>query len=208
MTLSLRSALGLVVGFSVLLVAHAAHATPITRLQFSSAAVNFNFGPANAGTLTDGELSVLATLDTALNSNNFVPSSAIESPNSNGIRLNFLSPVSAVGMDFFANNTPTTLRIFTSGNALIETLTISNVGLPIGTSFGFPYGFIGLNAGGSIIDHAILDGGLGANVVDVRIDNVIYQATEVPEPASLTLTALGLAVVGMRYRRRRSQSVA
>lgn len=207
MKLSRKSALGVAIGFSSLLVANAALATPITRAQFAASAINFGFGPANAGTLTDGEVTAVGTLDTTLNSNNFVASNVIENLNSAGIRLNFLTPVSAIGMDFFANNTPTTLSIFTSANVLIETLTISNVGLPIGNPFSFPFGFIGLNAGSNIIDHAVIDGGLGANVIDERIDNVIYQ-TAVPEPASLTLTALGLAGVVTRYRRRRSQSIS
>ena len=193
---------GCVAAFSALLVASVAGATPITRAQFGPNQVNFDFGPANAGTLTNGTVTAVGTLDNVLNSNTFVASSVLESPNSAGIRLNFATPVSAVGMDFFANNTPTTLSIFTSANVLIDTLTISNVGLPTGATFPFPFGFIGLDAGGSIIDHAIINGGLGANTVDERIDNVIYQVSDVPEPATLTLTALGLAGVARRYRRR------
>jgi hypothetical protein len=204
-----RFAFGCAAALSALLVAQVAGATTITRAQFGPSAVNFDFGPAGAGTLTDGEVSVVASLVADVNEGNFSLSSAVESVNSNGIRLNFLTPVSAVGMDFFANNTPTTLSIFTSANVLIDTATISNLGLPIGTSFRFPFGFIGLNAGSAIIDHAIIDGALGANVVDERIDNVIYQAVApaaVPEPATLTLTALGLVGVVRRYRRRSPQA--
>jgi PEP-CTERM motif len=201
-----KIAFGCVAALAALLVADVAAASPITRAGFTASAVNFDFGPANAGTLTNGVVTAVGNLDNTLTSNNFVASNVIESANSVGIRLNFASPVSAVGMDFFSNNTPTTLSIFTSANVLIESVTISNVGLPIGSPFSFPFGFIGLDAFNPIIDHAIINGGLGANVVDERIDNVVYQVTAVPEPASLTLVALGLAGAVRRIRRRSLQA--
>ena len=201
-----RFAFGCGAVLCALLVADVAGATPITRAQFGPTAVNFDFGPANAGTLTNGFATAVGTIDVVLNSNDFVASSVIENANSAGIRINFASPVAAVGMDFFTNNTPTTLSVFNSASVLLESFTISNIGLPVGSPFGFPFGFIGLNEGASVISFAIIDGGLGANVVDERIDNLIYQQQAVPEPATLTLTALGLAGVVRRYRRRSPQA--
>jgi PEP-CTERM motif len=202
---SKRVAFGCVAAVAALLMANVAGATPITRAQFGPGSVNFDFGPANAGTLTNGTVTAVGTLDAFLTSNTFVASNVIESANSAGIRLNFTAPVSAVGMDFFANNTPTTLSVFNSANVLLESVTISNVGLPIGSPFAFPFGFIGLDEGANVISFAIINGGLGANIVDERIDNVVY-GQAVPEPATLTLTALGLAGFARRYRRRSTQA--
>ena len=131
------------VGIAVLAIASAS-AMPITRAQFGLGAMNFDFGPANAPTLTDGFLTVTQALINNVDSNDFVSSNAIDNGSGGGIRLNFTTPISAVGMDFFTNNANVTLSVFDATNTLIESLLIPFGALPIGSPFSFPYGFIGL----------------------------------------------------------------
>jgi hypothetical protein len=110
------------------------------------------------------------------------------------IRLDFASAVSAVGLDFIVNNQPTTLSLFNSSDQLIESTTLSNIGLPIAGNF--PNGFIGLNVGSNVISYATIDTILVGN--ELYIDNIIYQS-QVPEPTTLAILALGM--LGLASRR-------
>lgn len=199
----------------LLFTANRVQAHPVTREEFArffgdpAGVKSFDFGPADAGTLTDGIVSVAATLDENFSVDTFVPSSAIESAPGAGIRLDF-SPepggrIWALGIDFFDSSdflhepSIATLTVFSTTNVLLDSFTV--------TSYPNP-GFVGvleLPFPPFVIGHAIIRNANSPNdpfYAPLRIDNIMYvQSIRQPEPATLTLTALGLAGLVRRFRR-------
>lgn len=173
--------------------ANSVQAASISRAEFNPDAVNFNFESAaiNSTTAADGNLSVINGRVTPLGSiGGLSGKSYYDGADSSVIRFDFLNPVSAFGLDFLANNANITLSIFNSANNLIESLTLDWTKLP---RVPFPYGFIGLNAGSNSIAYATIDTPLNGN--ELYVDNIIYQSTAVPEPASM-LGLLGIGALG------------
>lgn len=173
-----------------------AQAASISRSDFNADAVNFDFESTTLGstTATDGALTVRDGRVTNISSLGLVSGRAYyDGADSSVIRLDFLNPVSAVGVDFTSNIADTTLRIFDSANTLIESLTLSSATLPKAPGTPFPTGFIGLDAGSNLIAYATIDTPLNGN--ELYVDNIIYQSVAVPEPASM-LGLLGVGVVG------------
>jgi hypothetical protein len=202
----------------------------LTRPDFPKDAVEFDFGSAGAGTLTDGFLTVSnVTFDQngfdGVDWGDFEPANATEDRFGTEIRFDFLQPVWAFGTDFIADDTCTpaffdpvicttgivtdlTLSLFDSSDALIESLTVDITSLPRLPTTGpnaaaadFPYGFLGLDAGSEIIAYATLSSALPADLALARVNNVIY--VRVPEPASLMLFGAALAGLGYARQRRR-----
>ena len=179
-------------------VVNIANAGLITRAEFGPSATEYDFTGTSTGQVIvgDGNLSLSNGRVEILGSLGFISgNSYYDGADSSVIRLDFASAVSAVGLDFIVNNQPTTLSLFNSSNLLIETTTLSNIGLPLGGSY--PYGFIGLNVGSAIISYATIDTPLIGN--ELYIDNIIYQSSSIPEPSTLAILALG--IMGLASRR-------
>ena len=121
------------------------------------------------------------------------------------IKLQFNAPVAALGFQFVSGNTPVTLSVFNSLNVLLESYTISDIGLPgFSSNFPLPTGFIGLNVGNALIDHAAISTGVPSN--SIYIGNITYGAvSSVPVPAAAWLFASGILGLGaLRSKKRQS----
>ncbi|MGB3725778.1 MAG: PEP-CTERM sorting domain-containing protein [Glaciecola sp.] len=193
---------GLVAGFALLL-SGIANAGLITLSEFDATATTYDFSGLTDGATTvgDGFLTVSNGEVISINEGSLIAPAYYDGEDSSVIRFDFLTLVSAIGLDFYVNDQPTTLSIFDSTDSLIESITISNIGLP--TSTGFPYGFIGVNAGANLISYATVDTPLIGN--ELVVDNIIYQSTtEVPEPSTLAVFTLGL--MGLASRKLKKQA--
>ncbi|MFB2937850.1 hypothetical protein ACE1B6_21590 [Aerosakkonemataceae cyanobacterium BLCC-F154] len=182
-------------------------AASINRSDFNADAINFNFESTaiNNTTATDGNLTVTNGTTLNVGSVGYISGkSYYDGGDSSVIRFDFLNSVSAFGVDFLANNANINLRIFDKTNNLIDSLTLDWTKLP---NAGFPFGFIGLNAGSNLIAYATIDTPLIGN--ELYIDNIIYQtqtATSVPEPVSaLGLLAFGTLGAGSMLKRKQQQ---
>jgi hypothetical protein len=185
----------------------AAMATSIDQGGFGPSAVIYDFSGDTPGDtiVTDGML----TVSNGSVDGNFWDGVTSPSYGDGGdvsvITLEFESSVSAVGMNFIANDNDITLSVYNSLNVLLDSYTIDWTTLPISTQgmTGFPYGFIGLDVGGSNISSAQIDTPLEG--VELYIDNIIYQAAApVPEPATMLL--LGSGLIGIAGFRRKIKS--
>ena len=181
-------------------VVNIANAGLITRAEFGPSATEYDFTGTSPGqvivgdgnlSLSNGSVEIVGTVGTLSGGAYY------DGGDSSVIRLDFANAVSAVGLDFFVNSQPTTLSLFNSANLLIETTTLSHIGLPIAVSGGAPYGFIGLNVGSAIISYATIDTPLIG--LELYIDNIIYQSSSIPEPSTLAILALG--IMGLASRR-------
>ena len=101
------------------------------------------------------------------------------------IRLEWRSPISAVGIEILTNlDKDVTLELFDATNQLLESLTILSADL---TNESFANsGFIGIDYGTNRVASALISG----NGTSLYIDSVAYQA--VPEPGAFVLFVLGL----------------
>ncbi|MBG1268907.1 PEP-CTERM sorting domain-containing protein [Nostoc sp. WHI] len=179
-------------GFGVI-GASSSQAASISRPDFNADAVNFDFESTAGGSLvaTNGNLSVTNGVVFPIGSVGLVSGNAYyDGADSSIIRFDFLNPVSAFGLDFIANNADITLSIFDNADNLINSLTLDFTTLP---ALPFPSSFIGLNAGSNSIAYATIDTPLDGN--ELSVDNLIYQSTAVPEPASM-LGLLGVGALG------------
>jgi hypothetical protein len=169
--------------------ATSAQAASISRAGFNADAVNYNFESATLGatTVTEGNLTITNGRVTNLNAGTISGKTYYDGADSSVIRFDFLNPVSAVGVDFLANNANVTLSLFNNANTLIDSLTIDSTTLP---RVPFPNGFVGLDVGSNLVAYATIDTPLNGN--ELYVDNIIYQSVAVPEPASM----LGLLSVG------------
>lgn len=180
-----------------------AEASAILRTGFNPGATSYDLTGATSGSAT-------ATNGNATLSNGAVSGSSIGSelaPNyydgndSSVIRIDFLNPVSAFGLDWYANNANPTLSVFNSNNILLESLTLDWTQFP--KFDGYPIGFIGLNVGSNNIAYATIDTPLDGN--ELFVDNLIYQrSADVPEPATLPLMFIGTLGVIAAIRRRKA----
>jgi hypothetical protein len=180
---------------AVLLAAQAVQAASVIRTDFGPAATEFDFTGASGTTVTSGNLNVTGGVVT-----NAVAWPGTTLPNyydgddSTLIRLDFSSPVAAVGMDFMANRVDTTLTLYDATNTVLESYTLPAAGLA--TYDGYPYGFIGIDYGSEAVSYAIIDTPLDGN--ELYIDNIIYQGGSVPPapgPAPVTVPAPGAIVL-------------
>lgn len=128
-----------------------------------------------------------------------LPPAYYDGGDSSVIRFDFVSAISAFGLDFISNNVDTTLSFFDSSNTLIESRTITTDNMEfcfIGTC-----GYVGIDVGANLISYATIDTPLDGD--ELWIDNIIYQMAEVPEPSTLVIFALG--IMGLASRRFKKQ---
>lgn len=178
-----------------------AQASPILRADFDVGATTYALSGATPSSTTAGDgdasLSNGVVFGTSIG--------ALASPiyydgfDSSTIRVDFLNPVSAFGLDWIANNANPTLSVFDSSGTLLESLTLDWTTFPLASSF--PQGFIGLDVGTNAIAYATIDTPLNGN--ELYVDNLIYQrVAAVPVPATLPLLAIGAAGLGVLRRRK------
>jgi hypothetical protein len=199
-----KGAWGVVV---MLLAAQAVQAASVIRTDFGPTATEFDFTGALPGTatVTSGNLTVSGGWVAASWAwpGTTVPN-YYDGEDSTPIRLDFSSPVSAVGMDFIANKVDTTLTLYDVTNTVLESYTVPAAGLPIYTMF--PYGFIGIDYGSEAVSYAIIDTPLIGN--ELYIDNIIYEGgstppapVTVPAPGAIALASIGAGLIGWLRRR-------
>lgn len=194
------SFLTLLIGCFALIFSSITNAGFIAVDDFDADATIFDFTGFDIGEITagDGVLSISNGVVTSNDFGNLNGKSYYDGADSSVIRLDFVTMVSAVGLDFYVNNQPTTLSIFDVNNVLIESVVVSDIGLPV--EF-FPYGFIGVNAGANLISYATVDTPLNGN--ELVIDNIIYQdINSIAEPSALAIITMGIiALVLRRFRK-------
>ncbi len=179
-----------------------AEASAILRTGFNPGATNYDLTGAtiNSATATDGDATLSNGSVTGFSTGSVLAPSYYDGNDSSVIRIDFLNPVSAFGLDWYANNANPTLSVFNSSNVLLESLTLDWTQFPISASF--PIGFIGLNVGSNDIAYATIDTPLNGN--ELYVDNLIYQrSADVPEPATLPLMLIGALGVIAAIRRRK-----
>ncbi len=184
----------------------AANAAPIARDSFGPNAVNYNFDGTQFGvtTATDGFMTV--SNGVVLNVPNAITTSYFDGGDASPIRMDFASPISALGLDFFSNFADTGLGLFDAGNNLLSWLILSTnqlsgCSIP-STNISGLCGFIGVDFGSNSVAYALIDTPLQGS--ELLIDNIIYQTTEVSEPTTFALMGLGL--LGLFLSRRKSTS--
>lgn len=119
--------------------------------------------------------------------------------NGGTLTFSFTNAVSAFGFNWGAADQPWTMQVFDIHNVLLTTLNIA-------AQSGSYAGFIGADGNGSAIGSVKLT---TAGFQDyVLIDNVRLAAANVPEPGSLALAGLGLAVAIGASRRRKPAAAA
>lgn len=189
-----------------LTVAGSANATAILRADFDPSAHTYGLAGAvtNATTTTNGEVTLVNGVVRTTTAGNIVAPAYYDGNDASVIRINFSNPVSAFGLDWISFKSNPTLSVFDSSNNLLESLTLDWTAFPVATAASYPYGFIGLNEGANSIAYATIDTPLNGN--ELFVDNLIYQtaAVSVPEPASLSLLAIGAALL---RRKQANQSV-
>lgn len=178
-----------------------AEASPILRAAFDVGATTYDLTGATDGstTATNGDAALSNGVVIGGSIGPLVAPNYYDGGDSSVIRIDFLNPVSAFGLDWLANNANPTLSVFDSSNTLLESLTLDwTTFLSVG---GFPQGFIGLDVGSNAIAYATIDTPLNGN--ELYVDNLIYQrAAAVPVPATLPLLAIGVAGLAAIRRRK------
>lgn len=171
-----------------------AEASPILRSDFESGATTYDLsGAAFYGvTATNGNATLSNGLVSGFTIGSMLGPIYYDGADSSVIRIDFLNPVSAFGLDWYSNSANPTLSVFNSNNTLLESLTLNWA--DFSAVSGYPYGFIGLDVGSNSIAYATIDTPLNGN--ELYVDNLIYQQTaavSVPVPATLPLVAIGVA---------------
>lgn len=188
----------LLAGIMCLSVANA-YAVPILSDDFDASASTFTFDGTSPGatTATDGELTAVNGVVVAFSVGDVVAPGYYDGADSSVIRFDFNSLMSAIGLDFYANNQDATLSVYDSSDLLIESLTIAR-----SDQFacgGFGCGFVGIDVGSNLISWATIDTPLNGD--EIMVDNIKYQASaSVSEPGSWALLCLSL--VGLRVLRK------
>ncbi|GGX56098.1 hypothetical protein GCM10007392_24860 [Saccharospirillum salsuginis] len=188
-----------------------AAAIPVDVTDFSGTAIHYGFdgdvvGSTTAGDgnawFSNGEVSSYWTYP------DFSAPIYRDGSDSLAIRVDFLAPVSALGMNFTSTHTNTSLSLYNSSGALLESYTMSTYdmdGCP-DELFNYPCDFIGVDYGLNDVSYAIID--TESDSDDLWVDNLIYQSVPslamVSEPSTLGILVLGLAGLVVARRKRMS----
>lgn len=181
-----------------------AQAAPILRAAFDPSATTYGLAGATLGATTASNGDATLTNGSVVGGGGgpFVAPIYYDGGDSSVIRIDFATPVSAFGFDWLANNQNPTLSVFDSGNNLLESLTLNWTTFPRLNGI-FPFGFIGIDVGSNSIAYATIDTPLNGS--EIYLDNLIYQRAAVPEPASLSLFAIGaLGATSLRRKRKKA----
>jgi hypothetical protein len=176
---------------------------PVTLADFGAGAKTIHTSSFGLGatTLISGGVTITGGVNFP---GEWLPANAelsyLDWPNSGGpITVHFAAPVSQMGAGFVSINVPVTLSIFSVTNDLLESYTLGPAGLgtlydPISNT-NYSTGFIGLSAGGALIDHATFT--TTEPYWSLYIGPVVY----ISEPAGALLFLSGLAAIGALRRR-------
>lgn len=168
-----------------------AYAVPILSEDFDANASEFTFDGLASGTTsaTDGVLTALNGSVEAISAGDLVSPSYYDGGDASVLRFEFSSLISAIGLDFIANNQDATLSVYDSSSILLESFTLTRAEQY--DCVGFGCGFVGIDLGANLISFATIDTPLNGN--ELYVDNIKYQtAASVSEPGSLALLCLSL----------------
>ncbi|WP_259366372.1 MULTISPECIES: PEP-CTERM sorting domain-containing protein [unclassified Colwellia] len=174
----------------------------LADFDVSATTIDFSDATLNSSTYTNGIFSITGgnitnnTINTSIFGLNY---STQTNSNPGVFRLDFSSFISAIGMNVHYNSSDVSLRLFDINDVLLE----SSLSSP--TQYSTISGFVGLNTGANNIAYALIDVPGRVNIHDLYMDNVVYQrVTDVPEPSTLAIFALGM--MGLASRRFKKQS--
>lgn len=173
----------------------------LADFDVSATTIDFSDATLNSTTYTNGIFSITGgNIENYSNSAIFGLSySTGNNPTPGVFRLDFSSFISAIGMNVYYNSSDVSLRLFDINDVLLE----SSLSSP--TQYADIQGFVGLNTGANNIAYALIDVPGKVNIHDLFIDNVIYQrVTDVPEPSTLAIFALGLMGLASRKLKKKS----
>ncbi len=153
--------------------------------------VTFSVGASTGNVGTDGTPGRTGPSDAQYVDNVFSQTGYYYSP----LALSFSGPIGMVGFEA-RTNSPDALTLtaqLISNNNLVGTISYA---APGNSNWSF-YGFSSTVA----FDRLVIDPANNANGY-IRIDNLTFQSTSVPEPAALGILGLGLALLGLSRRRK------
>ena len=182
----------------IIITSSLANAGLIERIDFDSNASEFDFTGLTNGAINvgDGNLSISnGTVNVNVSVGDVIAPSYYDGNDSSVIRFDFVSQISAFGLDFTSYNQDTTLSLFDISNNLVESFTISTSEQV--SCANELCGYVGIDTGSNLVSYATIDTPLNGH--ELYIDNIIYQTAEIPEPATLAIFVLGLA--GLTSRR-------
>ncbi|XOV90571.1 MAG: hypothetical protein ACFHX7_11975 [Pseudomonadota bacterium] len=180
---------------ATLCIALPAQAVPIAFGDFDATAVIYDFNAATPNALTAGDGFVtfsdgeVRDSSPGSNGNSYSNVGSYNPPSGGFLRFDFSAPVSAVGFTAYYNNDPVLFRVFDASNNLLDSSSTEP------TDCGSICGFIGLDVGANLISYALASVPLRDNIHNLYIDDVIYQSTGVPAPATLVILGLGLLLI-------------
>ena len=179
----------LVTGLLIFGMAGLAGAATITRTEFTTGAIEYDFTGVSFGT-TDITSGILTVSGGTVVDESYPGISTPSYTSLDPMRFDFSEGVSAFGMDVFTKGSQFSLDVYDADDTLLESYISEFV--PMQGVF-FP-GFMGIDYGSDLISYAILDTETGG--LPFHMDNIIYQQTGSPVPVPSTILLLGVGLIG------------